>query len=71
VKGKCICKENATQILTYTDVKIEKYIKGTPLGTDRLQIATPGGCCVIEEELCYGNIGEKVCTFVEDTPNFT
>ena len=68
VRGKCICKENTTQILTYVDVKIEKYIKGTPLGTGELQIITPGGCCVIEEEDCHGNIGEEICAGVEDTP---
>jgi len=68
VRGKCICKENTTQILTYTDMKIEKYIKGTPLKTNKLQIITPGGCCVIEEEDCYGNIGEEICAGVEDAP---
>lgn len=70
VEGKCKCRENTTQILTYTDLKIEMYIKGTSFETNKLQIITPGGCCIIEEEGCYGAVGERTCASVEDQPIF-
>jgi hypothetical protein len=35
--------EDETGILTYTDLSIEKYVKGAPFAQDRLQIITPGG----------------------------
>ena len=50
--------EKRTSIFTYTDLRIEKYIKGTPFKEDKLQIVTPGGT--------VGEIGQ----WVEDQPIF-
>lgn len=49
--------EEKTSIFTYTELSIEKYIKGTPLAA-KLQIITPGG-----------TVGE-VSQLVEDEPIF-
>ena len=49
--------EEKTHILTYTDLAIEKYIKGTSFG-NYLQIITPGGT--------VGDVGE----WAEDQPVF-
>jgi hypothetical protein len=35
--------EDKSGIFTYTDLSIEKYVKGAPFAQDRLQIITPGG----------------------------
>ena len=35
--------EERTGIFTYTDLRIENYVKGTPFAENRLQIVTPGG----------------------------
>jgi len=35
--------EEKTNIFTYTELKIEKYIKGASFAEDKLQIVTPGG----------------------------
>ena len=35
--------EAHTDIFTYTDLRIETYVKGTPFQYDTLQIVTPGG----------------------------
>jgi hypothetical protein len=35
--------EDRTSIFTYSDVAIEKYVKGTPLDANRIQMVTPGG----------------------------
>ena len=35
--------EEKTSILTYTDLSIQKYVKGTPFAENKLQIVTPGG----------------------------
>lgn len=50
--------EGRTSIFTYTDLKIDKYIKGTPFTEDKLQIITPGG-----------TVGE-ISQWVEDQPIF-
>ena len=50
--------EKRTSIFTYTDLRIEKYVKGTPFTEDKLQIVTPGG-----------TVGE-ISQWVEDQPIF-
>ena len=35
--------QNKTQIFTYTDLSIDKYVKGTPFQQNKLKIVTPGG----------------------------
>jgi hypothetical protein len=35
--------EERTGIFTYTDLRIENYVKGTPFAENMLQIVTPGG----------------------------
>jgi len=35
--------EGRTGIFTYTDLRIENYVKGTPFAENELQIVTPGG----------------------------
>jgi hypothetical protein len=35
--------EERTGIFTYTDLRIENYVKGTPFTENMLQIVTPGG----------------------------
>jgi|SRR3989338_3028519 len=46
------------RIFTYTDLVIEKYVKGIPLEEDRLLIKTSGGCVGL------------ICERVEDQPIF-
>lgn len=50
--------EEKTSIFTYTDLVIEKYVKGTPFPENKLQIVTPGG-----------TVGE-ISQDVEDQPIF-
>ena len=50
--------EEKTSILTYTDLSIQKYVKGTPFTENKLQIVTPGG-----------TVGE-ISLWVEDQPIF-
>lgn len=50
--------EERTSISTYTDLSIEKYVKGTPFTGGELQIVTPGGT--------VGESGQ----WVEDQPIF-
>ena len=50
--------EGKTSIFTYTDLSIQKYIKGTPFDENKLQIVTPGG-----------TVGE-ISQWVEDQPIF-
>jgi hypothetical protein len=47
-----------TSIFTYTELSIEKYVKGTPFAQNKLQIVTPGG-----------TVGE-ISQWVEDQPIF-
>lgn len=51
-------EEGKASIFTYTDLSIEKYIKGAPFAENKLQIVTPGG-----------TIGETTL-LVEDQPIF-
>jgi hypothetical protein len=50
--------EGRTGIFTYTDLRIENYVKGTPFAQNMLQIVTPGG-----------TVGE-ITQWVEDQPIF-
>jgi hypothetical protein len=50
--------ENKTSIFTYSDLSIDKYVKGAPFAENKLQIITPGG-----------TVGE-VSQWVEDQPIF-
>ena len=50
--------EGRSSVFTYTDLSIEKYIKGTPFTEDKLQVVTPGG-----------TVGE-ISQWVEDQPIF-
>ena len=50
--------EEKTSIFTYTDLSIDKYVKGAPFAEDKLQIVTPGGT--------VGDISQ----WVEDQPIF-
>ncbi len=50
--------EEKTSIFTYTDLSIEKYVKGTPFEESELQIVTPGGTV------------EEISQWVEDQPIF-
>lgn len=50
--------EKKTSILTYTDLEIEQYVKGTSFDDGELVIVTPGGCV------------KDVCQTVEDQPIF-
>ena len=50
--------ESRTSIFTYTDLKIENYVKGAPFAENNLQIVTPGG-----------TVGE-ISQWVEDQPIF-
>jgi len=43
VKVESKWDEDQTSIFTYSNLSIEKYVKGTPLGNSELQIVTPGG----------------------------
>ena len=43
VKVESRWDEGKTSILTYTDLSIDKYVKGSPFTENELQIATPGG----------------------------
>jgi len=50
--------QERTGIFTYTELTIEKYVKGTPFAENKLQIVTPGG-----------TVGE-ISQWVEDQPIF-
>ena len=50
--------DEKTNIFTYSDLRIEKYVKGEPFAEDTLQIITPGGT--------VGGVG----VWVEDQPIF-
>ena len=50
--------QERTGIFTYTDLRIEKYIKGAPFAENKIQIVTPGG-----------TVGE-ISQWVEDQPIF-
>lgn len=48
--------QEGTGIFTYTELAIEKYVKGTPFAQNKIQIVTPGG-----------TVGE-ISQWVEDQP---
>ena len=50
--------EEGTGIFTYTELAIEKYVKGAPFAENKIQIVTPGGA-----------VGE-ISQWVEDQPIF-
>jgi len=54
--GQWLAGEDA--ILTYSDISIERYVKGSPFEEDSLQMITPGG-----------TVGE-ITMWAEDTPVF-
>ena len=43
VVEKVESRDTGTGIFTYSNVRIDKYIKGNPLQDNRIQIVTPGG----------------------------
>jgi hypothetical protein len=53
-----IWNQERTGIFTYTDLRIERYVKGAPFAENKLQIVTPGG-----------TVGE-ISQWVEDQPIF-
>jgi len=57
-KVEAMWNQDKSQILTYTDLSIEKYIKGAPFPQKKLKIVTPGG-----------TVGE-ISQWVEDQPIF-
>ena len=63
--------EDNTSILTYTDLSIEKYVKGAPFAHDRLQIITPGGTVdditqVVEDQPIFHE-GKRVRIYFQET----
>ena len=58
VVEKAESRDTGTGIFTYSDVRIDRYIKGNPLPDNRIQIVTPGGT--------VGGIAQ----YVEDQPIF-
>jgi len=63
--------EDNTSILTYTDLSIEKYVKGAPFAQDRLQIITPGGTVgditqVVEDQPIFHE-GKRVRIYFQET----
>lgn len=63
--------EERTSILTYTDLRIEKYVKGTPFTKDKLQIVTLGGRVgevnqLVENEPIFHE-GKKVRIYLQET----
>ena len=63
--------EDKTGILTYTDLSIEKYVKGNPFAQDKLQIITPGGTVgditqVVEDQPIFHE-GKRVRMYFQET----
>jgi len=63
--------ENKTSIFTYSDLLIEKYLKGTPFENNLLQIITPGGTVGdisqwVEEQPIFHE-GKKVRVYLKKT----
>jgi hypothetical protein len=50
--------QEGTGIFTYTELAIEKYVKGAPFAENKIQVVTPGG-----------TVGE-ISQWVEDQPIF-
>ena len=58
-ESKWVQSENGGNIYTYSDFKINNYIKGEPLEYEMIQIVTDGGCVGV------------ICQSVEDGPIIT
>ena len=63
--------EDKSGIFTYTDLSIEKYVKGTPFAQDRLRIITPGGTVgditqVVEDQPIFHE-GKRVRIYFQET----
>jgi hypothetical protein len=62
--------EERTGIFTYTDLRIENYVKGTPFAQNELQIVTPGGTVggitqAVEDQPIFHE-GKKVRIYFEE-----
>jgi hypothetical protein len=62
--------EEGTFIYTYTDLKINNYVKGTPLAQNEIQIVTPGGTVgeitqAVEDQPLFHE-GKKVRVYLEE-----
>jgi hypothetical protein len=62
--------EGRTGIFTYTDLRIENYVKGTPFAQNELQIVTPGGTVggitqAVEDQPIF-HVGKKVRIYFEE-----
>ncbi len=63
--------QEGTSIFTYSEISIEKYIKGTPFAQNTMQIVTPGGTVgdisqwVEDQPILH--VGEKVRIYFEET----
>jgi hypothetical protein len=62
--------EERTGIFTYTDLRIENYVKGTPFAENMLQIITPGGTVggitqAVEDQPIFHE-GKKVRIYFQD-----
>lgn len=62
--------EDRSSILTYSDIAIERYIKGTPFTGNKLQIVTPGGTVgditqAVEDQPIFYE-GKKVVMYLQD-----
>ena len=62
--------EGRTGIFTYTDLRIENYVKGTPFAQNELQIVTPGGTVggitqAVEDQPIF-HVGKKVRIYFQE-----
>ncbi len=62
--------QDKTSIFTYTDLRIESYVKGTPFAANELQIVTPGGTVggvsqAVEDQPIFHE-GKKVRIYFEE-----
>jgi hypothetical protein len=62
--------EERTGIFTYTDLRIENYVKGTPFAQNELQIVTPGGTVggitqAVEDQPIF-HVGKKVRIYFQE-----
>ena len=63
--------EQKTSIYTYTNIMIQKYLKGTPFEENKLQIITPGGEVEgigqrVEDQPIF-HLGKKVRIYFQNT----
>jgi len=62
--------EDRSSIVTYSDIAIEKYVKGTPFTVNKLQIITPGGTVgdisqAVEDQPIFHQ-GKQVTIYLQD-----